>query len=419
MSKGSNIVYEEGETKEQTMQLNEIYYNCTECPSSIEILSLNEKRGTIEFKCINNNHRKKILIKEYINKMKKYNNKNINKDICIDNNHNNYYEYFCLDCKKHLCKECLKTRYHIGHKKNLILEIQPSKKELNIIESIIKSYEDKIDNLEREKIIKSKEMNNKLKESKNKLKEKNELKMKENNNNMDKEIELKNEEYLLKIKNIKNKDKNSIKLIEYNYEKNINEIKNKYKIINNNNNKNFKNEIISLENKYRKKIQIYNYDENIENMIYIRRLYEVIYNTYNIYNNNYHNSININNILINIFNNKSNINKELNNQYENIIRIRKNKEKDDFQKAAKDKTNLDNILSFEICKKIFSCLTEKKKLEIIQYNNNMQNELDININNYKCFTGKYLKNENIVREYNHDDKLIFKWKKKWKGKRIL
>ena len=142
-------------------------------------------------------------------------------------------------------------------------------------------------------------------------------------------------------------------------------------------------------------------------MIYIRRLYEVIYNTYNIYNNNYHNSININNILINIFNNKSNINKELNNQYENIIRIRKNKEKDDFQKAAKDKTNLDNILSFEICKKIFSCLTEKKKLEIIQYNNNMQNELDININNYKCFTGKYLKNENIVREYNHDDKLIY------------
>ena len=53
------------------------------------------------------------------------------------------------------------------------MEIQPNKRELNIIENIIKHYEVKIDILEKEKLIRTKELNSKLKESKNKLKEKN------------------------------------------------------------------------------------------------------------------------------------------------------------------------------------------------------------------------------------------------------
>ena len=48
-----------GESIEQKIQLNNIYYNCTECSSSIEILSINEKESIIEFICINNNHKKK------------------------------------------------------------------------------------------------------------------------------------------------------------------------------------------------------------------------------------------------------------------------------------------------------------------------------------------------------------------------
>ena len=63
------------EKPEQNKQLNELYYNCTECSSSIEILSINEKEGNIEFKCSNNNHIQKISIKDYINKMKDYNDK--------------------------------------------------------------------------------------------------------------------------------------------------------------------------------------------------------------------------------------------------------------------------------------------------------------------------------------------------------
>ena len=140
--------------------------------------------------------------------MKNYNNKNINNDICNYNNHNKKYKFFCLNCKKHLCNECLKSRNHISHHKNIIMEIQPNKRELNIIENIIKHYEVKIDILEKEKLIRTKELNSKLKESKNKLKEKNELKVKENNNKMEKELKIKNNEYILNIENIRNKYEN-------------------------------------------------------------------------------------------------------------------------------------------------------------------------------------------------------------------
>ena len=43
----------------------------------------------------------------------------------------------------------------------------------------------------------------------------------------------------------------------------------------------------------------------------MKRLNEMIYDTYNIYNNNYYNSININIILINHNSNEININNDL------------------------------------------------------------------------------------------------------------
>ena len=243
MSKGSNFIFEEGEKPSEEIKLNEIYYNCNECSSPIEILYINEKTNIIEFQCINNNHRKKISIKEYINEMKKFNNKNLNDEVCIIDNHNKKYEFFCLDCKKHLCKECLKARDHINHNKKIIIEIQPSKNELNIIENIIKFYEKKINNLETDKFIKVKEIKEKLKESENKLKEKNEIEIKENNIKMEKELKIKNDEYLSNKQNIKDQ---SIKLIETNYEKNENEIINNYKIIDNNNKNIYENELLKL-----------------------------------------------------------------------------------------------------------------------------------------------------------------------------
>ena len=49
------------------LQSNNMYYNCSECPSIIEIISINE--NNIEYKC-NNNHNNNIEIKEYLKNMK-------------------------------------------------------------------------------------------------------------------------------------------------------------------------------------------------------------------------------------------------------------------------------------------------------------------------------------------------------------
>ena len=62
-------------TPQPKIEISDIYYNCTECPSLIEIISINVENNIIEFKCLNeeNNHEKKIMpLKEYISKMEKY-----------------------------------------------------------------------------------------------------------------------------------------------------------------------------------------------------------------------------------------------------------------------------------------------------------------------------------------------------------
>ena len=51
-------------------EMPEICYNCTECSSLIEILSINEDNNIIEFKCLNkeNKHSKIMTIKEFFEK---------------------------------------------------------------------------------------------------------------------------------------------------------------------------------------------------------------------------------------------------------------------------------------------------------------------------------------------------------------
>ena len=52
-----------------SLEQKNIYYNCPECQSVIEILKLDEE--FIEFNC-NNNHNNKMKIKEYLDKIKEY-----------------------------------------------------------------------------------------------------------------------------------------------------------------------------------------------------------------------------------------------------------------------------------------------------------------------------------------------------------
>ena len=96
MSNKDGFIMETVEPSNQ-LQLRELYYNCSECSSPIEIISINE--GFIEFKCINNNKKIKISIKDYLDEMILFNDKNIHKNECIHNNKN--YECFCLNCNKY------------------------------------------------------------------------------------------------------------------------------------------------------------------------------------------------------------------------------------------------------------------------------------------------------------------------------
>ena len=122
------------------LELDNLYYNCTKCPSPIIITSIDEMNNDIEFKC--HEHDLKMSIREYIEKMKQFRNKNINSEIC--NKHNNKYFSYCFDCNKHLCEECVKNEDHIYHYKLYLLEIKPNIKILNDIEDKINKNKAKI-----------------------------------------------------------------------------------------------------------------------------------------------------------------------------------------------------------------------------------------------------------------------------------
>ena len=72
--------------------------------------------------------------------------------------------------------------------------------------------------------------------------------------------------------------------------------------------------------------------------------------------------------------------------------------------------SLKNIKSKYMMIFIFTFLDEKRKLEIIKYNKNMQNLLDIKMINYKFYKGRHIIYElnGKVKEYNeYEDKIEF------------
>ena len=187
-----------GESCPPSILNNEIYYNCSECSSSIEIISINEQNNVIEFNCLSkeNKHPKKISIplKEYFEKMKKFNRRELNNDECEI--HKDKYISFCFDCNCHLCKKCLKSRVHLNHMKNNIIEIEPTKEELNIINEVIKDYENKIENITKEKQIKVKKMKKLLNKNINNEKNKIEKRIKKHDNDQKNELKLNHAEFI-------------------------------------------------------------------------------------------------------------------------------------------------------------------------------------------------------------------------------
>ena len=71
---------------------------------------------------------------------------------------------------------------------------------------------------------------------------------------------------------------------------------------------------------------------------------------------------------------------------------------------------LKNIKSSYFIKIIFLYFDEKRKLKLLKYNKALQNNIDININNYKHFSRRYIIYDSVGkgREYNgNNDKLKF------------
>ena len=312
----------------------------------IEIISIDEENNTIEFNCLNqnNNHSKNniISLNEYLNKMKKYNNSKINKDECEI--HKNKYISFCFDCNCHLCKECLKTRNHLNHRKNNIIEIEPMKEELNIINEVIIDYENKIDNLNNEKIRRLNKLKDSLNNNKKSIQEKYEEIIERNEKEKENELKINHINYMNDINKIVLNCQKEIKLRKDQYLIDNNKSIKKFKLMNEKENMIYKKKINELTKKYNEDINNTKLDEQILNLTNIKRLDEIILNTYNMYNNNYYNAININSILLRYINNdyiKNKMKNILKDNYDEIFDMiqRKNKVNINIQKEEKNKIN--------------------------------------------------------------------------------
>ena len=393
---------EAGETEEL---LNNNFTICPDCGSSIEILSINENNSSIEFKCLNekNKHADKtnftIAIKEYLENIKKLNENKIDelKDRCHIENHNlsNYVSY-CLDCRCHLCEECLKTREHINHRKSNMIEIQPREEEIQLIKEVINDYKNEKINLENIK----KEQTKEIKQSLDK-------EIKEEENIFNKNIKESDEEKEKDLKNIENKYLSDLEDIKKEYDEKLKLRKNKYledkeKLINDYKLKNEK--FLSEKLLKIKKLQE-NYDATINNLEFeikiknnenMLELNEIIYNTYDNYSNNYYNSMSINNLLLYYSNNNDINNKmknKLGNRYDGIINIRKKKFNEDIQIKLEDELNKMNKRNNELQEKLKKLekkiLLEEKEQKINEINenneelNNLEERLNKIINKLK------------------------------------
>ena len=70
---------------------------------------------------------------------------------------------------------------------------------------------------------------------------------------------------------------------------------------------------------------------------------------------------------------------------------------------------LENSKSIYFIKKLFTFVDEKTKLDIIKYNKNMQNIMDINLINYKFYSKKYIifEENGKCKEYYWNGELKF------------
>jgi len=380
--------------------LNNNFTICPDCGSSIEILSINENDFSIKYKCLNEKKRHAestnfiIAIEEYLKKIKESKDNKFDelKDKCHIENHNlNKYVSYCLECRCHLCEECLKTKEHINHRKSNMLEIQPIEEELNIIKEVINDYKKEKKDLENKKKEKLEEIDKSLNKEKEEEKNNYDILKKEKEELKENEII-----YLTEVENIKKEYEKKLKIRKNQFLEENEIIITKFKLIKE-----------KLETEYNLKIKKLNencditkqnlgFIEKIKNKENMLKINEIIYNTYDNFTNNYYNSMTINNLLL-YYNNNSKINNKmmniLGNKYENIIIIRKKKFSEDMQiKLEEEKQKMNEILN-ERNNELEELNQKLKDYEI------KNNNLELEIRNMKDRNKRMKEEFNIIKEY--------------------
>ena len=415
-------------------------YACTQCSSNIEILSIDDKDAKITFTCLNNdethNHGTQTMsINEYIKNMEnntylydecaichvtqdslhngpifKYctncnivicnqcenehvNNMNINHHLIYNNErrikclihpqHNN--DVYCFSCKRHLCKECLKTKEHFYHKKNNIYESYPSDIDIINFNKILELLRINKQKLEKKQKTKGVNVLEQIKFEENFKMDiisiednlKKELDINENKKNKEL-IELERKFEICKFQIINNYNNNSVK------------IKDKYKQ--------------QKENKYNSFNEKINKINNINNLILIN---EIIKRTQEKYKDNFFNNINMINILTSFQKSENNEIRKIffNNGNTYINQNQKNsdeiEEKDEFEIKTQSKYPSPITKKEFISKKVKRENDSIQDIEKIKYENK-----NININWKNDYILNNQKDNNISFERDNNKKQI-------------
>ena len=334
--------------------------------------------------------------KNFFRKNEKKAGNKINDDSCQIHNDNKFISY-CFDCNCHLCIECLKLREHLYHNKNNIIEIQPIQEELNIIEEIISYYKIKIDSLEEEKSNKIKNVNDSFIEDKNIYEKEHEEKVNKNSKEKNEELKKNENKYMSDIEEIELNYRNSLNSRKYAYERDSEDINNKYNLIEKKENESYNNTMRELEKENKIKIEeITIFYKKFENIYDFKRLNEIVYHTYNKYNDNYYNCININNFILS-YCKDDNIQKNILKKNLDYLeeKLRKNEDLKFNKKKEEEEKEKQKLI-------------DKYENQIKEINKKFEKEIKeikINLENLKS---KY---ENIKIKYKEQKKIIEKIKK--------
>ena len=443
----------------EKINYNEIdLYSCTKCSSNIKIISIDEKNLEITFECLNkdknNNHKIQTMpINEYIRDMVKNiyindkcsicnkkqnsekdlpifkfcikcqkiicnnciekhikNNKTIEHNFinnneksikCSQHSINNKNIEYCIDCKMHLCKECLKTRNHINHQKNPLDELQLLDENKLNHTKIIKLLTNEEKKLKEESKNKENELKKQLKESKKKIKDDYENKNKENIIKKENELKLNEDKLEKELEELKQKYLNDIQLTKNKFMEEKKHIIDNYKKMDEENEKLYKENLAKNKESFLKNknyLDIRKLKDEIKGKRTLISINSILKKTQEKFEDNYYINENINKA-IECFKNSEN--REIRNiSIHNIEIQNKNSlinKKDKIIDDNNDNNNKNKIINnIDISDNIFLSKKIKNESDYFEENKNLKNINDKYDKRYKYENENYDNNSNNI-----------------------